>query len=92
MISIHVVRLALKINVFKMNKHSKWAIEKATNFPMFLPQIGRVRRHLLHITSMNGIFTRKFVNASFKEVLNFDENFQRFSGRMFYVWDGNHQL
>jgi hypothetical protein len=72
MISMPIVRPTLKIDVFKMNRRSKWAIEKATKFSMSLPQIGRVRRHLLHITSMNGIFTWKYVNASFKEVLNFD--------------------
>jgi hypothetical protein len=31
------------------------------------------------------------MNASFEEGLNLDEDFQRFSGRMFYVWDGNHR-
>jgi hypothetical protein len=30
------------------------------------------------------------MNASFEEGLNLDEDLQRFSGRMFYVWDGNH--
>jgi hypothetical protein len=34
----------------------------------------------------------KVVNASFNEGLNLDEDLQRFNGRMFYVWDGNHRL
>jgi hypothetical protein len=32
------------------------------------------------------------MNASFEEGLNVDEDLQRFTGRMFYVWDNNHQL
>ncbi len=32
------------------------------------------------------------MNASFEEGLNMDEFLQRFSGRMFYVWDDNHWL
>jgi hypothetical protein len=32
------------------------------------------------------------MNASFEERLNMDEFLQRFSGRMFYVWDDNHWL
>jgi hypothetical protein len=32
------------------------------------------------------------LNASFEETLNADEDLQKFSGRMFYVGDGNHQL
>lgn len=34
----------------------------------------------------------KVVNASFEEGLNSNEDLQRFNGKMFYVWDGNHQL
>jgi len=34
----------------------------------------------------------KVVNASFEEMLNANENLQKFNGRMFYVWDGNHRL
>jgi len=29
------------------------------------------------------------MNATFKEALNLDEDLQKRSGRMFYVWDGN---
>jgi hypothetical protein len=32
------------------------------------------------------------MNASFEDGLNLDENLQRFSGRICYVWDDNHQL
>ncbi len=34
----------------------------------------------------------KALNASFEEALNADEDLQKFSGGMFYVWDNNHQL
>jgi hypothetical protein len=34
----------------------------------------------------------KVVNTSFEEVLNTDEDLQRFNGRMFYVWDDNYRL
>ncbi len=34
----------------------------------------------------------KVVNASFEEAFNVDENLKRFSGKMFFVWDGNHWL
>ncbi len=34
----------------------------------------------------------KAMNASFEEVLNMDEDLQRFIGKMFFVWDNNHQL
>jgi hypothetical protein len=50
--------------------HSKLAIEKVTRFFMSLPQIGKGRRHLLQITSMNG----KAMNASLEEGLNANEN------------------
>jgi hypothetical protein len=32
------------------------------------------------------------MNASFEEGLNVNEDLQRFSGKMFYVWDGSHRL
>ncbi len=32
------------------------------------------------------------MNASFEEGRNVDEDLQRFNGKMFYVWDGNHRL
>jgi hypothetical protein len=75
MISKLVVRPPSRSMCLRWNMCSKWVIENATKFYMFLPQIGRVRRHLLQITSMN-------VN----------EDLQRFNGRMFCVWDGNHRL
>ncbi len=34
----------------------------------------------------------KGVNASFEKGLNLDEDLQKFSGKMFYVLDGNYQL
>jgi len=74
MISMLVVRLALKIDVLKMDMCSKWAIERVTEFYMSLPQTSKVRRHLLQITSMNGIVIGKSVNATFKEVLNSNED------------------
>jgi hypothetical protein len=30
------------------------------------------------------------MNAPFEEGLNVDEDLQRFSGKMFFVWDDNH--
>ncbi len=51
---------------------SKWAIEKATKFSMFLPQTGRGKRHLLHhIHEWDDHW--KAMNPSFKEGLNVNE-------------------
>jgi len=54
MISKLVVRPPSRSMCLRWNMCSKWVIENATKFYMFLPQIGRVRRHLLQITSMSG--------------------------------------
>jgi hypothetical protein len=32
------------------------------------------------------------MNASFDERLNADKDMERFSGKMYYVWDSNHYL
>jgi hypothetical protein len=54
MIFVPVVRLDLKIDVFKMDRHSKWPMEKVKKFYVSLPQTSKARRHLLYITSMSG--------------------------------------
>ncbi len=55
MISMSIVKLASRSMWSRWNRCSKWAIEKVTKFSMSFPQTSRGRRHLLHITSMNGM-------------------------------------
>ncbi len=87
MISMLVVRPTLKIDVLKMEWAFQMGYQKGYKVFYVSPTNWQGEEAFVvnHIHEWDDHY--KSMNATFKEALDFDEDLQRFNGRMFYVWD-----
>ncbi len=92
MISMPIVQLAFKIDVLKMEHVFQTSYREGNKVFNVSPtnQKGEEEFVAYHIHKWD--VHQKVVNASFEEALDMDVNMQRFTRRMFFVWDNNHQI